>query len=211
MISTCSIGHVEPRAGDPACPLGAAVVGSATRRAVMRFSQQWRRCYGALAPLGWRLRAALPDRWTRIHSLPDAKRYPETSAEERELLRRHNEVATAALGERGACWLVACDAYELPEVPGISLAPSLRVGPDEQLAERITFHVARVIWRQGAFDPLLLAIAEDRCRALWMRRATGEVFAPYDGGVDLILRDRARRDALRERWPGWRSRREDGL
>jgi hypothetical protein len=46
---------------------------------------------------------------------------------------------------------------------------------------------AKVVWRRGAFDSALRAIADDELRVMWMSNITGAIFAPYDGGTDLIL------------------------
>jgi hypothetical protein len=40
---------------------------------------------------------------------------------------------------------------------------------------------------------------------------TTEVFAPYDGGVDLIFSNVERRDQYRQRFSAWLSARPDGL
>lgn len=53
--------------------------------------------------------------------------------------------------------------------------------------------------------------AEDRLRAAWLGTSSGEVFAPYDGGVDLILANEGRRDALAGKYGDWLSGRPDGL
>ncbi len=45
----------------------------------------------------------------------------------------------------------------------------------------------RVVWQQSAFDTLLQAIANDELRIMWMSEQTGAIFAPYDGGIDVIL------------------------
>jgi hypothetical protein len=58
---------------------------------------------------------------------------------------------------------------------------------------------------------VLVAIAEDRLRALWLETNSGEIYAPYDGGADLILADPGRRDALAGRYRDWLSARPDGL
>jgi len=64
----------------------------------MNVANTWKAHLGDLAPVGHLMRVALPDRWLRIHSLPDSKRYAETADEYAELLRRHNEVVSEILG-----------------------------------------------------------------------------------------------------------------
>ena len=81
-------------------------------------------------------------------------------------------------------------------------------------------HLSRVLWVHrkgamhapaGAFDTLLDAIAADVQRALWVSARSGAVFAPYDGGADLIVPSEVERDALAETFAAWRSPRPDGL
>jgi hypothetical protein len=52
------------------------------------FDELWASNYPRAAPLGYLVRQLYPERWFRIHSLPDSKRYPETEAELQLLLER---------------------------------------------------------------------------------------------------------------------------
>lgn len=179
-------------------------------------AELWRRCYGNLPPQGARLRKRLPDRWLRIHSLQGGKRFAEGVDDEGELLARANTAASVVLGEGQSVWIIAASFEleppgELPELAGQLLVPAITCEPDEDLETRAVFHAARVNWQDGVFDDVILAVAEDRRRVIWMNEQTGEVFAPYDGGVDLVLTHRARRDALREQWKAWVSTRKDGM
>lgn len=60
----------------------------------------WQSHYGAAIPIAHRLRFQVPDRWFRIHSLPQSKRYPQKPSEYSGLLARHNTVATDILGSQ---------------------------------------------------------------------------------------------------------------
>lgn len=180
------------------------------------FVSLWRRFYGPLPPQGPRLRKRLPDRWLRIHSLPQGKRFAEGPDDEAELLTRANTAASVVLGEGATVWMIAASFEleppgQLPELQGVTLEPAITCEPDEDLETRAVFHGARVAWQDGVFDDAILAVAEDRRRVIWMNEQTGEVFAPYDGGVDLVLTHRPRRDALREQWRAWLSTRKDGM
>lgn len=179
------------------------------------FETFWERRFGGTPPLGYRLRESYRDRWLRIHSLGDAKRHAESPTEREEVLARANRAGTAVLGEGSRCWLVVPE-YELeadnrvPELPDAPLAPAMTFDdPDDDGA--VTFWAAEVVWHEGAFDDVLNAIADDRRWALWVRMDTSEVFAPYDGGADLILSSGERKSALSEELGSWISRRPDGL
>lgn len=45
------------------------------------FQKLWRKAFGELPPLGYFLRKAVPERWTRFHSLPESKRYAKNDDE----------------------------------------------------------------------------------------------------------------------------------
>ena len=177
----------------------------------------WTRHFGAMAPLGFRLRTNLPERWTRVHSLPDAKRYAKTAGEHAEVRHRMNAVADAVLGAENACWLICPDwaldaSHQLTQLPGVQLRHRILAADVEiELGEPWPYFGAHVSWRAGAFDTLLDAIAADVQRALWVSARSGAVFAPYDGGADLIVPSEVERDALAETFAAWRSPRPDGL
>jgi hypothetical protein len=153
----------------------------------MDFAALWRGWFPDVPPVGHLLRDAYPERWLRVHSLPGSKRYAGTDAEWGELLRRMNAVATDVLGE-GACALVepawAEDEWGAP---------------------------VEATWRSGAFDALLRRVADDETRAVFVALDSGRVFAPYDGGADLFLRDAVERDAFRARYGAWLSAHPLGL
>ncbi|MCA9708875.1 MAG: hypothetical protein KDK70_23725, partial [Myxococcales bacterium] len=80
------------------------------------FPSWWSERFGQTSPLGYRLRAAFPERWLRIHSLPQSKRYPDSAAELDVLLHRHRTVAAAVLSPDTPCKLLT-PRYE-PAVVG---------------------------------------------------------------------------------------------
>jgi len=186
----------------------------------------WSGRYGETAPLGHRLRAAFPERWFRIHSLPSSKRYPDSDAEREELLQRQDAVASEVL--RSSCRLIA-PVYEAADVgasahldgfPGrpFDCFAAFRAprdcdgfGDDVDVPFDLSFWVAHSDWSLASEQSLLLAIAEDELRVLWMDTISGEIFAPYDGGVDVIALDAERRDSLRSKFSPWLSSRPDGL
>src|SRR5215211_5157115 len=67
---------------------------------------RWPDWYPDAPPDGFLLREAYPERWLRIHSLPQAKRYPTSGFDYAELLRRHNAVADDVVGVGNPCAIV---------------------------------------------------------------------------------------------------------
>jgi hypothetical protein len=79
--------------------------------------------FGDLPPVSHLLRRAILDRWLRVHSLPQSKRYAETDVEYEELIRRHNAESLVELvfGARSGRSTTGCTgACELFPVGGVS-------------------------------------------------------------------------------------------
>ena len=187
-----------------------------------RFIAWWCDRYPASPPVGFALRGAYPDRWVRIHSLPGSRRYPGDDADWAELLRRHREVGTHILGTGGRCFVVLAGCTP----PEEAFAPeSLLAGIDTRdlvfeaaaapfevpLHEPIRVAVAACTWDPDRLEPLLRAKANDEIGPLALvAEMTAEVYAPYDGGADMVL-EPSRVDIARRRFKEWLSPRENGL
>ncbi len=198
------------------------------------FEAAWRRYHPDHEPVGYRMltnevRMLTDDVqcWVRFHSLPESKRYADTSAEREILLYRANTLASEILGEDGACWLVQTkwvtpegsfdvadefDPFRACREFGLSFA--FRFLADEGDGEEHPWdvHAGPTRWREGTFDDLLWAIANEQAGpTLWMSQATGAVFAPYDGGVDLFLPNAGTALELKQRHSDWLSDHPLGL
>lgn len=184
----------------------------------------WTTYFPRLAPVGHVLRKALPNRWLRIHSLPQSKRYPESDLDYSELLTRHYSVAREILGEGGDALLFVHaygiekdlrEAYgdvawahglRLDEVPVTTFPP---VGGEDM---PITTAGCSIRWASGAWDALLRDVAEWRFPSVvLLNPESGEVYAPYDGGADTLLADSNRVEALKIQWAAWLSTHPNGL
>jgi hypothetical protein len=182
----------------------------------------WRTSLGGQCPpTGHLCRSALHDRWLRIHSLPDSKRYAETELERIEILRRNNEVATATLGEMAPCVLFITrftpgfDETEinswLPTPLSFSSIAELQ-RPESDEEDEINIFAAEIQWRHGGFNSLLTAVADDLAyHVLFANLSRGTAYHPYDGGADLFLESPASVVAEKKKWSSWLSGRDDGL
>ena len=160
-----------------------------------------------------------PDRWLRIHTLPRSKRYADIESEAAEIAERQVTTAKALFEDDGLVWLVtwrhhltseASDLAQPSESCGVRLMEAGEVAGDAE-GETLALLVARLRWSASTSARLRLAIANDEERAMWMHERTAEVFAPYDGGVDLIFSSVERRDRYKQRFSAWLSARPDGL
>ena len=204
-------------------PLKASVLEMS---AISTLIERWSSWYPKVPPVGFLLREAYADRWMRIHSLPDLRRHPISRLDQEELLRRHNTVAGDLLGENQACALLLCGEPAAQSTTELAA----RIGvPDRDMHDLgllpswlwedacgfftgpVGLFGAVVTWRRGAFDSFIGAAANDEIRGLALGNATGQVYAPYDGGADLFFPAVANRTEATRRYAAWLSTRPDGL
>jgi hypothetical protein len=184
-------------------------------------SRTWEARWPQCRPLGYELRG-MRDRWVRFHSLSGSKRYAESDDEYEVVLGRNHSVLSD-LGDRyqeeGEHILVVTYSWSSspePEPQGAAdLAKSqhwmsLQVDSDEE-DNWTHLSVSASAWRNQELDPLLRRVADDEERALIMPIDLRWLFAPYDGGMDVIVATTAGRDELRSAHAGWLSALPSGL
>jgi hypothetical protein len=182
---------------------------------------EWQHWFGDVPPLGYLLRDVHPERWLRIHALPSAKRYATTALEYTEVLRRYNAGGDEILGDGApivfflhtGCASLDLDRQAREAGLPFPLTPVTQILPDETTThdQPLCVSGARSQWRAGRFDQFLRAVADDKVDGLVFASATGQVFAPYDGGADLFFVSELARDLARPRFADWLSGRADGL
>lgn len=186
------------------------------------FRRYWEATYPRCPPVSHLLRQTFEQRWLRIHALPASKRYAESEEEYREILRRHNTVLTDTLGDGQLFVLVSTGYSETPTPNAVRsevarhdpksrpfLSMSIEDGPTT-MYWRFFMDVLR--WEPGMADSLLRQVADDVVRNVLFVTGEGRsVYAPYDGGADLILPSALDRDAMRLRYAGWLSTHHLGL
>ncbi|MES2950943.1 MAG: hypothetical protein V4858_20605 [Pseudomonadota bacterium] len=190
-------------------------------------SAAWQASFGKALPAGYLCRATLPERWMRIHSLPESKRYPESEDERREILRRHGAAALYALGEDSECVLFITLHGESRNWSDY-LGEGTRYSPEFLMLDRLApehvqsldkgddgvlqFFATRQRWRTGAFDELILMCADGIAGPyLFASTEGGSAYAPYDGGADLFFSSADAVSKAREKFSSWLSTTESGL
>jgi len=197
---------------------------------VFTFSDYWRQNYPDCPPVSYLFKWRLADRWFRFHSLPESKRYAESQTEVSELLARHNVVLLDVIGKGGECVLVASSyaesngmvdvsgcpelsnllVHQLPALPKQEFDPE----PQEEGEPPIYLRLAcgNHILQIGSLDEVLLCVADCRVTNFFVISSKHQrIFAPYDGGVDVVLRDATERDEFKARYEAWLSKHSDGL
>lgn len=183
------------------------------------FSSIWRETFGETPPLGHILRHDFHANWTRFHALPESKRYAETDVEKNIILSRANSLAAACFDELEVVWVVTArygdtflETHDL--VAKLNMEPAfswtdLEEEPEDQI--QTTFYVKSIPWKQSSLDWLFADIAEDQIRAILFSQTKNIVFAPYDGGFDIICPRSQKIRGLEVNFGTWMSERPDKL
>lgn len=192
------------------------------------FQNLWTLNYPDTMPISYLFKRDYSNRWFRIHSLPESKRYADNENEWEILLSRQNEIITDLFGLETPIVIVTGEynwgdnkqIYDTDEeeifkpfsfvrLDNIELSKIDPEQYDELDIYRPTF--AQTIWKSNYHDKLLREIANDNARAFFVSFDKNIIVAPYDGGVDFILKDNQTRDNYKEKYKQWLSEREDGL
>jgi hypothetical protein len=192
------------------------------------FIKLWTNRYSDSVPISYTFRHSYPDRWFRIHSLPESKRYPDNEDEWIILLQRQNTIMTDILGNDSKILIITGDYHfeghtELHPVDDVDSIKEFsfnkldnvdlhKLWPDEYNDGQVFRPIfCDSTWAPHKFDNVLRDIAQDSVRAFFVSVDSDTLIIPYDGGVDLILKDSATRDKYKTKYTDWLSKRDDGL
>ncbi len=188
------------------------------------FIDYWNKEYPEVYPINHELKWMYPDRWFRIHSLPESKRYADSTDEYKIILDRQNQLINDLIGEESEVAIsfglytndITNDSYkELTDFGEFLkvLTIDLHKERPEEYEDEMYFdiYVKTEKWKNGNRDEILKAIADDEIRAMFVSTSRKCVIAPYDGGVDVIVDSTEKRDRLKAKYKDWLSDREDGM
>ncbi len=192
------------------------------------FNTYWTKTFPKTNPISHLFKHDYSERWFRIHSLPESKRYAANDADWEILLSRQNEIITDLFGVDNTLLLVTGD-YDLED------QKTIHVTDDEEILKPFSFvrldnielnkidaerydepniyrpAFAQTIWKPNYHDKLLREIANDNVRAFFVSFEKNVIVAPYDGGIDFVLKDSLTREKYQNKYKQWLSEREDGL
>jgi len=181
----------------------------------------WDDAFG-VEPVPYQLRDRLPERWVRFHSLPEAKRYPDSPLEMEQILSRYHRVIDIVLRDPDTVTVVIGRFVDegttlaLPSEPPDLVSWRTVVAdydpdqPDETI--RVLLAVTHMDRRAPALDELLRAVAEWReANVMLLAPPVPALLHPYDGGTDVITESSFDRDALRSEFQSWLSPHPRGL
>ncbi len=188
------------------------------------FNKYWSTNYPESNPIGHELKSVYPTRWLRMHSLPESKRYAESEDEYQTILNRQNKLIGRLFGENSEIIIVS-GQYEMEFTEETSTVLSdyglfekcrtieLHKIYPEEYEDKFYYdvYIRTDIWKQNSQNELLKNIADDDFRAMFICPKSKCIVAPYDGGMDIIVDSKEKRNELKVKYKDWISDREDGM
>lgn len=192
------------------------------------FLSFWELTYPGTYPIGFTFRHQLHDRWFRIHSLPESKRYATEAEEWAILLNRQNALLTDLLNEGGPMLLITgkyiIESFEdlnpIEEEANLKEFQFTSAGQVDlhqhvpQYYDEGQICIPRYSeqqWQPHRFDKVLMDVADGKYSAFFVSIQNQCIVSPYDGGVDVILKDASTMEFYKFKYKAWLSDREDGL
>ena len=188
------------------------------------FINYWNKEYPEALPINHELKWVYANRWFRIHSLPESKRYAETAEEYKILLDRQNQLIDDLIGEESEVAIsfglytddITNNNYrELTDFGEFQkvLTIDLHKERPKEYEDKMYFDifVKTEYWKKESRNEILKAIADDEINAMFVCPSKKSIVAPYGGGVDLIFDSTEKRDRLKSKYKDWLSDREDGM
>jgi len=185
------------------------------------FKTFWDHAYSKTPPVGEALRESFPDIWFRIHSLPQAKRYADNERERIEILQRHNALMSDLFARAEKVILIATDYSQEQRPADTFFRPTsldrdleyfLTICVDEDPPIYWHFFMTEMEWREGSIDDLLKPITNDEIRNVMLfHPEKAWVYHPYDGGGDVFVKDREKRESMKSKFSVWTSQHPLGL
>ncbi len=173
------------------------------------FFDFWNKSYPETSPINYLFKLTLSDRWFRIHSLPESKRYANSDEDWRILLERQNTIIDDLIFQNTKIKVVV-NFIEINN-PLFKKYDFTNIGVlVDNKAERVyQSFLFETIWTMNSLNDMLKDIANDELRAYII--GDDCIISPYDGGMNLYLKDSETRDFYKNKYKKWLSLREDGM
>lgn len=176
------------------------------------FLDEWQRRFAGVAPIAYVLKWRLADRWARVHSLPKSERYTKTEADWDILVDRHFKVLRAVI-DMANDYFVVTNSFERwapnPTLRNMVHLGSFSDGDEDNREYPIDAYLCAPPKSDAEMVKIFKLAADDKQRFFFVQ--DGKIFAPYDGGIDIILETPTAATALKSQFRDWLSKEPSGL
>ena len=186
----------------------------------LKYYSFWKSTLPKMPPVMWVLRSTIREKWVRFYTLPEGKQFPTKPNETEIIIYRYNAVANTIFEHDEMVWLVLAVPIETDrsvyEDNFISLHNFVHIGQEELTdtggdVEVVELYYKFIKSKKNKLDNIYTAVMNEDIPQVLFISNTGDMFAPYAGGIDIIINDERRLDAIRSSFRDWLSDRDDGL
>ncbi len=189
---------------------------------VKELTKSWQQNFQHFPPIAHELKHSYSERWFRIHTLLDSKRYAENQREYEEIFNRHNFIVSDLIGIESSFFLLSASYRMINEKPTqdkrlvkLNLQSDYwrNICPFEDTAEICwDIYFDELIWKENSLDDLLRLVADDEIRnVMFFSVRENLIYHPYDGGADIILKTKELRDFYKSKYKDWLSKHPKGF
>ena len=188
------------------------------------FEKFWNNYFNQTIPLNYLFKEVYHERWLRIHSLPESKRYPDNDLEMNIILQRQNQIISDLYNENEEIYLVMTNIIHENEkhelinfYPNLNFERSYSIELEKHFSnnfnngEILDVYVSEKKWNLNSYDEILKDIANDISRVFFISLNNKIIVSPYDGGIDIIFNSETDKNIHREKYKEWISNRIDEL
>lgn len=187
-------------------------------------TKYWNELIPNFLPLSHELKNQFNERWLRIHTLPESKRYPDNESEYKEILKRHNLILSDLLEENNSLIFLSF-GYGLNENSIEKDNLLVKLGfqenfwmsinvSDDSDEESYFWNVFydEIKFSENSLNNIFRLIDDEEIRDIMLFSIEKNfVYHPYDGGADIIFKNSKLRDKYKEEYKTWVSNHPQGL
>jgi hypothetical protein len=177
--------------------------------------------FGLCPPINYLFKIFYTDCWLRIHSLPDSKRYADTDEEWQILFDTQNAILDDIFSEGESVSLFVgvfssgtLNIVDSPDVDNECLNKfqftaldiiDLHAMTGEYYDEDVFYtpYFTQLQYKSEGYNEILKTVANDEIRVFFLNDRTKTIFAPYDGGVDIIYPDNSMKDIYKIKYSNY--------
>lgn len=164
------------------------------------------------------LKTFYADRWLRLHTFSNSKRYPENAKEWALLHDMQNIILNEVFNTNDELVIftgqysnknmkddtkIVEDNIALKRFPFKALNSIDIFAKTKQFIDEDSFftpYYTRTLYAPNCYNAIQFNIAMDYIRAFFLNPQTNTIVAPYDGGIDIIYADTSNRDFYKNKY-----------
>lgn len=168
-----------------------------------------------IPPLGYILRDIFKENWLRVHNLNNAKRYSDNLQESTEIIFRNKMAFDESIKNNAIGFLTTFD-LDLNELDNqwikllnLQYFNQYDISEDEEPYFVTTYSFIF----DELYENMILDIANDEFdgKILFYSLSNGNIFAPYDGGIDLFIFNKNKYSLFKNNFKDYLPKKESGL